>query len=224
MNIRRPVVSFLMRRILNILCRIDNSELSEALTNNGPLILAVNHINFLEVPILVAHSYPLYMTGLVKSETWNNPIMAFLANTYHAIPIDRKGAFQEAFKKVVEAVKKGFYVIIAPEGTRSKDGILGKGKAGIVQLALEYDVPVLPVAHYGGERIWKNMRRLRRTSFCLRAGKPFRIRYEGKPDRQARDEMLGEVMGQIARLLPMEMRGIYSRHAESDCKYLEFLT
>jgi len=222
-GLRRTIVNRLMKGILTILCRIDNKELFEALKKNQPLIIVINHTNFLEIPILVAHSYPKYMTGLVKSETWNNPIFAFLFNTYHAIPIDRNGAFSEAFKRVRDAIEKGFFVAIAPEGTRSKNGVLGKGKAGIIHLALDTDVPVLPLVHYGGEQIWKNMRRFRRTPFSFKAGRPFRIKFNGRPDREVREEMLSEVMGQMARLLPAEKRGFYAEQAESECKYLEFL-
>ena len=122
-----------------------------------------------------------------------------------------------------EAMDQGFFVCIAPEGTRSKNGVLGKGKAGVIQLALYTGSPVLPVVHYGGERIWENIRHFRRTPFCFRAGRPFRIKFEGRPDREERETILGEVMGQMARLLPAEMRGVYAEAAERDCTYLEFL-
>ena len=212
-----------MKGVLDILCKIDNNDFYSALENNKPLIIAMNHTNFLEVPILVTHSYPLFLTGLVKSETWKNPFFAFLFNTYHAIPIDRGGAFKGAFKRVKDAIDDGFFVVIAPEGTRSKDGVLGKGKAGIIHLALDAGVPVLPIAHCGGEDIWKNMKRFRRTPFSFKAGQPFRIKFEGRPDKEVREKMLSEVMGQIARLLPAEKRGFYAQEAESECKYLEFI-
>ena len=222
-RIRRTVVSFMLKGILGTLCKVDSRELRKALSKNKPMLLAVNHINFLEVPLLVSYGYPRYVTGLAKSETWDNPFFAFLFNTYRAIPIDRGRAFGEAFRRAHEAVDNGFFVIVAPEGTRSKNGVLRQGKAGIVQLALEGDVPILPVAHYGGENIWKNIKRLRRTPFYIRAGRPFRIRFEGKPGREVREEMVDEVMGQMARLLPPGMRGVYAEQAERECKYLDFL-
>lgn len=187
------------------------------------MIVAMNHINFLEVPILVSHGYPVYITGLAKKETWKNPLFYFLFNTYRAIPINRSGSYNEAFKKVRKAIDQGFFVAIAPEGTRSKNGVLGKGKAGIVQLALYTDTPILPIAHYGGQRIWKNIKRFRRTPLTFKVGRPFRINYNGRPGRSEREEILGEVMGQIARLLPEDMRGIYSSHAHRESKYLEFI-
>ena len=111
---------------------------------------------------------------------------------------------------------------IAPEGTRSKDGVLGKGKAGIIQLAIEANVPILPVAHHGGENIWKNIRRFRRTPFCFKAGRPFRIKVDSMPGHEEREQIMTEVMSQIACLLPERMRGIYSQNAQNECKYLEF--
>jgi 1-acyl-sn-glycerol-3-phosphate acyltransferase len=223
MNFRRAAVNLVLKGVLNTLCKIDNHEFFETLSKNKPLIVAVNHINFLEVPILVTHSYPLYLTGLVKSESWKNPFFFFLFNTYRAIPLDREGAFNGTFRRVREAMNGGYFVVIAPEGTRSKDGVLGKGKAGIVNLALDSKAAVLPVVHYGGEHIWENIKHFRRTPFIFRPGRPFMINFEGRPDREKREEVLGEIMGQMAQLLPVEMRGIYAEQAERPCKYLSFL-
>ena len=226
---RKTVVSFFLKGVIRILCKIDCSEYIAALSNNKPMIVIFNHINFLEVPVLVAFSYPVHVTGLVKYETWKNPFMAFLFNTYSAVPIDRRGAFSDSFKRMRKAIDNGFYMCIAPEGTRSKNGILGKGKPGIIQLAMEANVPILPVVHYGGEHIWKNIKHMRRTPFYMRAGRPFRINFEGRPGREDREKIMCEVMGQMARLLPEQMRGEYThavsaaQNTESGCKYLDFL-
>jgi 1-acyl-sn-glycerol-3-phosphate acyltransferase len=114
---------------------------------------------------------------------------------------------------------------ISPEGTRSKNGVLGRGKAGIVQLALDIDIPIMPVGHHGGENIWKNIKRFKRTNLYFKVGKPFKIRFAGKPCREEREEILTEVMVQMAKLLPVQMRGYYTEQAEKDCKYkyLDFL-
>jgi 1-acyl-sn-glycerol-3-phosphate acyltransferase len=195
----------------------------DTLVRTEPLLIVFNHINFLEVLILITHSYPLYCTGLAKSETWDNPLFSFLFNTYKAIPINRSGAYRDTFIQVRQAIDNGFYVAIAPEGSRSKDGILRKGKAGIIQLALEANSPILPVGHFGGQKIWKNLKHFKRTQFQVKTGQPFRIKYEGRPGRIEREQILDEVMGQIARLLPLEMRGVYTQQAELECKHLEFI-
>lgn len=223
MDFRRAAVSFFLRTFLSTICKVDCLEFKEALSKNKPMLVAFNHINFLEVPILVAYGYPLKISGLVKSETWKNPFFAFLFDSYKAVPIDRGGAFSRSFKKVRENMDSGFFMCVAPEGTRSRDGVLGRGKPGIIQLALDAGVPILPVAHHGGENIWKNIKRFKRTPFCFKAGKPFTIKFDGRPDREERSEITDEVMQQIARLLPEHMRGIYKQQAESECRYLEFI-
>ncbi|MDR2898522.1 MAG: 1-acyl-sn-glycerol-3-phosphate acyltransferase [Spirochaetaceae bacterium] len=223
MSFRRAVTNKVLKGILDTICRIDSKAYMETLSQSKPMIVVMNHINFLEVPILVTHSYPLYVTGLVKAETWNNPLMAFLCNTYKAIPIQRKGSYNDAFAQVQKTLEGGSFVVIAPEGTRSKDGVLRKGKAGIVQLALATGASILPIAHYGGERVWENMKRFKRTPFTFKVGRPFHIAFDGRPGRTEREEILSEVMAQIARLLPEEMRGCYASQAEQETKFLEFI-
>ena len=220
---RRAATDKILRGVLDTICKIDYREFVEALSKTEPLIIIFNHINFLEVPILVTHSYPFYCTGVAKSETWKNPFFSFLFNTYKAIPINRAGSYRETFRRVREAMDRGFYVAIAPEGTRSKDGILREGKAGIIQLAIDTNSPVLPVAHYGGQQIWTNLKHLKRTPLQFRAGRPFRIKCDERPGRTERKQILGEVMSQIARLLPVEMRGVYTQQAEQECRHLEFI-
>jgi len=212
-----------MKTILNIVCKIDNREYINALSSNKPMLIIINHINFLEVPILVTHSSPIRVTGLAKAETWNNPLLAFVFNAYKGIPIDRKSAFTESFKKVRNAINNGVYVCVAPEGTRNISGVLSRGKAGIIQLATETNIPVLPVAHYGGENVWENIKKFKRTNFCIKAGQPFYIKINERPGKEEREIILNEVMGQIAALLPRQMRGIYSQYAHKNCKYLDFI-
>jgi 1-acyl-sn-glycerol-3-phosphate acyltransferase len=223
MSFRRASVNLVLKGLLNVLCRVDAREFNDALSRYMPLIIAVNHINFLEVPIIVTHSYPKLVTGLVKSETWNNPIFSFLFNSYQAIPINRNGAFNDVFKQAKEAMDAGYFICIAPEGTRSKDGILNRGKAGIVHLAHDTDAAILPVAHNGGENIWSNMKHFKRTPFCFKVGRAFRIKFNGRPDKDVREQMLSEVMGEIARLLPEEKRGCYSEQVNVGPLYLEYI-
>lgn len=223
MAFRRAAVSCVLRAVLGTLCRVDSGGFKETLSKNGPMLVAFNHVNFLEVPMLVAYSHPLKVTGLAKSETWRNPVFAFLFDTYRAIPIERGRAFAGAFRRVREAMDDGFFMCVAPEGRRSGDGVLGEGKPGIIRLAMEADAPILPVAHYGGERIWDNIRRFRRTDFSLRVGRPFRIRFDGSPGREERAEIMAEIMGRMAALLPEHMRGVHAERAGRECRHLEFL-
>lgn len=223
MGFRRFAVSYFIKGILAILCKIDSKEFKRSLSKYKPMLIIFNHINFLEIPILITFGYPQYVSGLAKAETWNNPIFAFLFDTYKAVPIKRSGAYSESFKKVHDAIENGSFMCVAPEGTRSKNGSLRRAKAGIIQLALDGNIPILPVAHYGGENIWKNIRRLKRTRFHIKTGRAFRINFDGRPNHDEREMILSEIMGQLARLLPEQMRGEYSQQAGNESKYLDYL-
>jgi 1-acyl-sn-glycerol-3-phosphate acyltransferase len=222
--LRRCLVSFALRFVLGILCKIDCRALIKYLDEHpGPYILAINHINFLEVPIFAACPWPRRITGLVNADAWANKFMAFLFDTYAAVPIDRKGSYFQSFRQVHRAMKAGYSMLVAPEGTRSKTGILAKGKAGIVQLALVTGMPVLPLVHFGGENFWANLKHLRRTPFHSAVGRPFRFKTAGRPSKEEQEAMLADLMGQIASLLPEHLRGEYASRAAVPPRYLEFI-
>ncbi len=190
------------------------------------MILIINHINFLEVPLIQVCMMPRKMRGLVKNETWRNPILRFFLNTYHAIPIYRKGVNISAFREVKKYLAEGEFICLAPEGTRSGNGILHEGKAGITTMALMTGAPIIPVVHYGGEDIWKNLKRFRRTKVTFKVGRPFLLKTTGKIGKvtsKTRKEITKEVMCQMALLLPKEMRGIYSDLSNISADYLLFL-
>jgi 1-acyl-sn-glycerol-3-phosphate acyltransferase len=100
------------------------------------LILVANHINFLEVPIMFTHLQPRPVTGFAKVETWNNPAMGALFDLWGAIPLKRGSADTVAFKRGLEVLEAGKILAVAPEGTRSGNGMLQKGHPGVVMLAL----------------------------------------------------------------------------------------
>lgn len=204
------LVSPFVKLILRALCRVDAREL-ERVPRKGPLIIVTNHINFLEVPLLYTFLYPRDIVGMVKRETWDNPIIGILAWAWDAIPLDRSSADLPAMRKAREALRKGRILAVAPEGTRSGHGRLQRGRAGIVMLALREGATIVPVAHYGGERFWENIKSFRRTNFRFRVGESFRLRPPAPGEkRNARAEAADEIMRRIALILPPEYRGVYA--------------
>ena len=143
--LRWIVVCRILQGVLGVICKVDAHEYKKALekletgTGNstadqraaysGPVILAINHINFLEVPLLASYGYPRRVTGLAKEETWKNPFMSFLFNTYGAVPLDRDGSFNETFRRVREAMEQGFFMIVAPRGAGAKTGCCKRVRA-----------------------------------------------------------------------------------------------
>ena len=128
-RIDTPVVKF----ILLMICRIDAGDM-RLIPRQGPLIVVMSHVNFLEVPLIHACLYPRHAVGLAKRETWDNPLFGALANSWEAIAIDRDGADLLAMRKALSVLERGGILLLAPEGTRSGHGRLQKGHGGVVQL------------------------------------------------------------------------------------------
>jgi 1-acyl-sn-glycerol-3-phosphate acyltransferase len=216
------VVNFTLRGLSHTICEIDDSELNR-IPAEGPLILAGNHVNFLDAPILLSHLQPRKVVPLAKVETWHNPFIGMLFSQWESIPIRRGEADMSAFREVLRVLKEGKILVIAPEGTRSGDGRLQKGQPGIVPLAIKSGAPILPIASFGSEVFWHNIKGIRRTPFTMRVGRPFRLKYSGPlPSRDERELMTAEIMYQIAALLPAEYRGYYSDLQNATQNYLEF--
>jgi 1-acyl-sn-glycerol-3-phosphate acyltransferase len=216
------IVNFTLRGISRTICELDDTELKR-IPAEGPLILAGNHVNFLDAPILLSHLQPRKVVPLAKVETWHNPVIGLLFNQWGSIPIRRGEADMGAFRESLRVLKEGKILVIAPEGTRSGDGRLQKGQPGIVPLAVKSGAPILPIASFGSEVFWHKVRGFSRTPFTIRVGKPFHLKFSGPlPSRDEREQMTAEIMYQIAALLPPEYRGYYSDLENATQDYLVF--
>lgn len=204
-----------------ILCRIDKPDLQKV-PLQGPLILVTNHIGSLEIPLLFVHLQPRKMIGLAKIETWDNKFMGWLFDLWDAIPVCRGEADLDAIRACLGVLKEGDILAIAPEGTRSYHGRLLRGQPGIALIALRAGAPILPMAHWGGEDFSANLKKLKRTDFHVRVGKPFTLdAKDEKVNGEVRQAMADEIMAQIALLLPEKYRGEYAGF-KSPPEYLSF--
>ena len=224
MTLAYRVVTSSIKSLTRLLCRIDDAQLARV-PERGPLIIAINHVNFLEAPIFYTHLHPRPVTGFVKAENLEHPFFGpLLFSLWGGIPIRRGEADIAAFRQALAALEEGRILALAPEGTRSGHGRLQRAHPGVAFLALRSSAPVLPIVCHGGESFWDNLPRLRRTDFHIVVGQPFHLDADGsKVTRQVRQQMADEVMYQIATLLPPPYRGVYSDLAATTETYLRFL-
>ena len=210
-NLAYWFTTLIVKISIRVTCHIHAEDMHK-FPMKGPLIVISNHTGQIEVPALFALLQPRKFTGWAKVETWDNWFLNWVFNTWGMIPIRRGEADTSALRKAEEALEKGMIFGIAPEGTRNKTGRLLRAYPGAVLLAVRTGVPVIPLAHWGGEVYLKNLKRLKRTDFHLRVGEPFRLKIEGvKMTKEIRQQIADEMMYRVAELMPQEYRGAYKK-------------
>jgi 1-acyl-sn-glycerol-3-phosphate acyltransferase len=215
-------INITIKGITRTLCRVDTRPLL-SVPARGPLIMVCNHINFIEVPLMYTHLQPRTVIGYAKSESWDNPILAPLFNIWGAISVRRGEADIIALRKGLQVLNEGHILVITPEGTRSGDGRLRKGHPGVVMLALLSGAPILPVVYWGQESLYRNLRRLKRTDFNVKVGRPFYVKVaDQKVNQTIRRAIAEEIMYQLAALLPPAYRGEYADLSQATTCYLQF--
>jgi 1-acyl-sn-glycerol-3-phosphate acyltransferase len=222
MRIDTAIVNVVLRALFHLLCRLDVAELKR-LPRSGPAILVMNHINFLEAPLVAAFVASPRLAALSKKENLDNLFYRYFAGLWNAIPIDRNGVDTESFNRCLDWIGNQGILGLAPEGTRSRDGVLQQGKAGVAVLALRAGVPVWPVAHSGTEDFWKNLKAFKRTPICFRVGQPYMINPACPMTKTVRQEVADEIMISIARLMPESYRGPYAGSASREPRHLQLL-
>lgn len=221
MSFLRRLGQRLARLILQSVVHVEASGL-ERIPSTGPLIIVNNHVNFLDGLLTYLFS-PRHLVGFSKIENFENPLLAPLMRLGGVIPVRRGTPDVAAVRRALAALEDGEALLVDPEGTRSHHGRLQKGRTGVVLLALRTGAPILPVAVWGQERFWRNLARLLRTRVWVRVGYPFYLRAEGeRAYREERERMLGEIMYQLAALLPATYRGVYADLEAATERYLIF--
>lgn len=154
---------------------------------------------------------PRQLNYMAKAEAFNyHWFLRMLFEHGGVFPVEREKGDKHALDVAVSVVQSGKLLGMFPEGTRSPDGTLQRGKTGAARIALESGAPVVPAAVIGAEAALHHFPRFwRRNYLVVRFGKPFVL--EGDPnDRVAIAAGTRRIMNEIAALLPPEMRGEWS--------------
>jgi 1-acyl-sn-glycerol-3-phosphate acyltransferase len=183
----------------------------ERVPAEGPLIVAGNHLSYLDA---FAHGYFVEKAGrrprfLAKQELFDNPLVGLALRGARQIPVRRGSGDRGPLEGAMRALAEGEVVVIFPEGTTATtnpDFSPGRGKTGVVRLALATGVPILPVATWGGQYVWRKSGRQSLAfgrPIWLRAGEPFDpLARAGKdPDPSAVRALTDELMAALATLV-----------------------
>lgn len=208
-----------LRFVLGLLLDLKVEGL-EKIPMRGPLILAHNHMNWVDA-VLATSLIPRDIVSMTKLENLDLPIIGGLIRLYGSFPVRRGEVDRRALAQSISTLQQGFALLLVPEGTRGKDWRLKPGKDGLAYVALKSGAPVVLMAISGSEQFWLNLKRLRRTPTRVVVDEPFYLSPpEGEVDREVLREMTQEVMYRLASLLPAEYRGVYSDLSQADNRYI----
>lgn len=156
----------------------------EHLPKDGPVLVAANHLSdvdpiTLTAFVLAAGRIPRY---LAKAGLWRVPVVRRVMADGRHIPVERGQAVGgSGYREALQALKDGECVVVFPEGTFTDDplGWPMAGKPGVARMALRTGAPVVPVAHWGGQRLFPDgawlPRLLPRTVIHVAAGPPVEL-------------------------------------------------
>jgi len=212
LSLSQVIVAGFLRGLTALMFRVDARQLKKV-PAHGPLIILANHVHIPEIPTLYTRLLPRQVRGMVMAEHVENKhkIVGRILNLFGSIPVHRGEADLAALRTGLQTLADGKILLLDPEGTRSHNGCLQKGRAGAILIALKSGAPLMPVVHYGSEDYQANLRRLRRTKLTFVVGQPFRLKIMARPVTGAlRQQITDEVMFQLARLLPPQYRGVYA--------------
>ena len=205
----RSIVRFLMK----IIADIEVNGLEKLPEEN--VIVAANHLGRLDTAVLLCILDREDIIMPVAEKYKNHPLYGAIGRAANAIWLNRFDADYSAFRQILERMKQGGLLVIAPEGTRSKTEALQQGKMGVAFLASKSGYPVLPVAVTGTEDrgILENIKHFRRSKITATAADLFYIDIPKGAGRElAMRQAADEIMCQIGALLPERYRGVYADH------------
>ena len=180
----------------------------ENVPRHGPAILASNHLNLADPPLLAA-LVPRRLIFMGKIELWSTPIIGPLYGLAGFIPVRRFEGDVTALRRAEKVLRQGHVLAMFPEGTRSRRPGLGKGHPGTAVIALRSGAPIVPVGVSGTEGVSLPRCFLKRTRVRIAFGQPFTLPQDQRVTTELVEEGTKRIMKEIAALLPEAYRGAY---------------
>ncbi len=167
---------------------------------DGPLIIAANHLSHID-PAFIMTATKRPVSYMSKKEHFEGAIRRLVFKQVGVIPVDREEGGKEALKGAIEILEEGGAIGIFPEGTRSRDGKMGKGKTGVARLAALTGAAVVPVAIRQTDGVWPVSKRAPRPwrKFYYKFGDPIYFDYKEKNHENFR-KFTDSVMSRIVEL------------------------
>jgi 1-acyl-sn-glycerol-3-phosphate acyltransferase len=211
-RISRPILKFVFRGIFRLLGRVKISG-QENIPYGKPYVVAINHVSIFDPPLAGAF-WPEQLEIIGASDVFEKPGQGQILKLYGVIPVHRGEYDRVLFTKIINVIKSGFPLLIAPEGGRSHVPAMRRAMPGIAYIIEQTGVPVVPAAILGTtEDFWQRARRGEKPPLEIHIGRPItlpQITAKGTQKHEARQKNADLVMSYLAGLLPEEYRGVYA--------------
>ncbi|MEL0256429.1 MAG: lysophospholipid acyltransferase family protein [Pontimonas sp.] len=191
----------------------------ENVPRTGPIIVVCNHLSFVDsifLPLMIDRQ----MAFLAKSDYFTGKglkgwLVRFFMTSAGQLPIDRTGgkASEASLNAGLQILAEGGVLAIYPEGTRSPDGRMYRGRTGVARMILEAHVPVIPAAVIGTEKVMplgSTIPKVHRVGVVI--GKPLDFsRFEGmESDRFVLRSITDEIIYEMNKLSEQEYVDVYA--------------
>ena len=188
----------------------------EHIPREGPGIIASNHFSYADHFLFPAKS-PRQIFYISKAQHFENPVQAWFFKGVGVIPLKRGASDQDAFNAALDVLKRGDLLGIFPEGTRSVDGKVHKGRTGVIRMALMTGAPIIPVGMTNTDVILPKGVHWPKFKKCvINVGEPMDLsQYKGmQDDREVCRKLADELMRRIAALAEREYVDEYTPVAD----------
>lgn len=194
-------------RIFFLRLRVEGRE---HVPTEGGCIFAINHTMGPDY-VIVGYASPRQVYYMAKSEIFAfHPWIAALVTAAGAFPVQRGKGDTQAIEQAASVVRSGRVVGMFPEGTRSRSGVLQRGKTGAARIAMLAQAPIIPVVVINSEPVLRDVLKFkRRPLVTVRFGQP--VPCAGSVDNpEDVRHLTTRIMLGMAELLPPERRGYYA--------------
>lgn len=193
--------------------------------NSSAYIVAMNHLGWVEGLVLLK-VFPRWIHWMAKEESFNSQILGPFFRFLTFFPVRRGEVDRQALRTAFDLLGANEILGMAPEGTRGREeefGVLKKAKEGVIYIAHQSRVPIIPVAVWGTETIFplieenglkiEELVNFRRPEVSVNIGEPFtdHLEQDGRPlGREERQGLTTGLMLRIRDLLPEKYHGFYA--------------
>ena len=194
---------------------------------SGGTVLMMNHASGIDPLLCTRLVESRYVITMAKIETLRNPPVALFNWLWGNFTVHRGEVDRYALNATIELLKHGQMVLIAPEGTRNRDG-LGQPKEGIAYVAFKANAVIVPAAVTATDNWWQRVLTLRGARWQVNFGRAFRFKQPpgGKLTHEFRETMMREAMYQLALAMPDDQaryRGVFSDIENATTETIEFI-